>query len=83
MARQTPSASPHPQCEPHLRNPVAVRPARHRDRGREADGIGPGDGLAEEDGSSPALPIGIAVAVLALAGGGLWWFLKSRRTGAA
>ncbi|MFD3739484.1 hypothetical protein AMK21_25390 [Streptomyces sp. CB00316] len=38
---------------------------------------------AEEDGSSPAVPIGIAVAVLALAGGGLWWFLKSRRTGTA
>ncbi|MEV3849100.1 DUF1775 domain-containing protein [Streptomyces microflavus] len=36
----------------------------------------------DEEGSSLALPIGVAVAVVALAGG-LWWFLKRRGTGTA
>ncbi|MFJ9639196.1 DUF1775 domain-containing protein [Streptomyces sp. NPDC101178] len=65
------SATPSPSAPPAT-EPAAAQPPPS-DRATAA---------AEEDGSSPALPIGIAVAVLALAGG-LWWFLRHRRTGTA
>ncbi|MFD3791980.1 DUF1775 domain-containing protein [Streptomyces cyaneofuscatus] len=69
----SPTTAPPSPSAPPTTEPADVKPTAS-DRATTA---------AEEDGSSPALPIGIAVAVLALAGGGLWWFLKSRRTGTA
>ncbi|SCE17723.1 MULTISPECIES: DUF1775 domain-containing protein [unclassified Streptomyces] len=69
----TPTAPPSPSAPPTTEPADAKPTASDRPMVR-----------AEEDGdSSPALPIGIAVAVLALAGGGLWWFLKRRRGGTA
>ncbi|MFI8352529.1 DUF1775 domain-containing protein [Streptomyces cyaneofuscatus] len=68
------SAAPSPSDPPATATETADAKPTASDRATAA---------AEEDGSSPALPIGIVVAVLALAGGGLWWFLKSRRTGTA
>ncbi|MEV4874619.1 DUF1775 domain-containing protein [Streptomyces cyaneofuscatus] len=73
----TPSASP-TSAAPSPSAPPATEPADGKPTASDR-----ATATAEEDGSSPALPIGIAVAVLALAGGGLWWFLKSRRTGSA
>ncbi|MFI7235869.1 DUF1775 domain-containing protein [Streptomyces cyaneofuscatus] len=72
----TPSASPTP-VTPSPSAPPATEPADVQPTASDRATV-----TAEEDGSSPALPIGIAVAVLALAGG-LWWFLKRRRTGTA
>ncbi|KAB2593129.1 DUF1775 domain-containing protein [Streptomyces arboris] len=75
------SAAPSPSAPPAT-EPADVKPTAS-DRATATEGSDRATATAEEDDSSPALPIGIAVAVLALAGGGLWWFLKSRCTGSA
>ncbi|MFZ4272443.1 DUF1775 domain-containing protein [Streptomyces arboris] len=83
----TPSASPTPSATPSPSAPPTTEPADVKptasDRAMATEGSDRATATADEDGSSPALPIGIAVAVLALAAGGLWWFLKRRRSGTA
>ncbi|MFC8355178.1 DUF1775 domain-containing protein [Streptomyces cyaneofuscatus] len=77
----TPSARPTPSASPTSATPSPSAPPATETADAKPTASDRATATAEEDGSSPALPIGIAVAVLALAGGGLWWFLKSRRTG--
>ncbi|MFJ8845360.1 DUF1775 domain-containing protein [Streptomyces cyaneofuscatus] len=76
----TPSASPTPSATPSPSAPPTTEPAEAKPSATPLPLL-----RAEEDGSSSTLPlgIGIGIAVLALAAGGLWWFLKRRRSGTA
>lgn len=72
----SPSAASSAPATPSPSSPPSSEPADAK--AKPADNAK----ATEEEGSSLALPIGIAVVVLALAGG-LWWYLKRRRTGTA
>ncbi|NUK02832.1 DUF1775 domain-containing protein [Streptomyces lunaelactis] len=72
--------SPGPTAEPTTAAPSSTAPTAPADEAKPSAS----DSAAgkKDDGMSPALPVGIAVAVLALGGGGLWWFKRRGAAGA-
>ncbi len=68
------TVSPSPTTQPTASAPTT--PSQPADPTPSKSGAGTAADGTDDDGMSPALPIGLGVAALALAGGVVWWFRR-------